>query len=429
MQDSQPVGTNVFRNIPARLRAFASDRRGGTAMMFALSFVPLVFISGAAVDLGRQTLLSTKLKGAADAAALAAAAITSDNSNLYSSSLLAARQAAAQSTFNANISSVTALTGVTMQAVEIPNGVRVTASGTATNYFAGLMGMATSGLSTVSEAGIGVRSQMEIAFVLDNTGSMASNNKMPLLKIAMRKFLNKLQASVKTPGEVKVALVPFDTKVKIDPVFAGGKAWMRQSLTNLSGWTGCIEDRVQPYDTNATTPATMTPDTLFDAVDGALAVFPNAAPAYCGLPQMLPLTTNFSAYGASVDAMSPNGATNGTVGLVWGLHMLTPGDPFGAAANFGSVRKVIVFLTDGANTQSRYSSVAADIDARMALACSEIKSRGVELFTIGLMDANMSVLTPCATSSQMAFQVSNPSEIPDLFDMISQQLVLVRLTK
>lgn len=413
MLDSQPVGTNVVRHIPARLRAFASDRRGGTAMMFALSFVPLVFISGAAVDLGRQTLLSTKLKGAADAAALAAAAITSDNSNLYSSSLLAARQAAAQSTFNANISSVTALTGVTMQAVEIPNGVRVTASGTATNYFAGLMGMATSGLSTVSEAGIGVRSQMEIAFVLDNTGSMASNNKMPLLKIAMRKFLNKLQASVKTPGEVKVALVPFDTKVKIDPVFAGGKAWMRQSLTNLSGWTGCIEDRVQPYDTNATTPATMTPDTLFDAVDGALAVFPNAAPAYCGLPQMLPLTTN----------------TNGTVGLVWGLHMLTPGDPFGAAANFGSVRKVIVFLTDGANTQSRYSSVAADIDARMALACSEIKSKGVELFTIGLMDANMSVLTPCATSSQMAFQVSNPSEIPDLFDMISQQLVLVRLTK
>ena len=253
---------------------------------------------------------------------------------------------------------------------------------------------------------------------------------MTLLKAAMHKFLNKLQAGLKSPTDVKVALAPFDTKVKIDPVFASGKAWMRQSLGDLSGWTGCVEDRVQPYDTNATTPAPFTPDTLFDAVDGSLAVFPNASPAYCGLPPMMPLTTDFAAYGAAVDTMAPNGSTNGTIGLVWGLQMLTPGDPWGAASSFGgSARKIIVFLTDGANTQNRYTTVPADIDARMSLVCSEIRNKGVDLFTIGLMDANMSVLTPCATNPQMSFQVSNPAQIPDLFDMISQQVVLLRLTK
>ena len=65
----------------------------------------------------------------------------------------------------------------------------------------------------------------------------------------------------------------------------------------------------------------------------------------------------------------------------------------------------------------------------MLATCAEIKSKGVELITIGLVSANMSVLTPCASRPDMAYQVTDPTRIPDLFDLISQQFVGVRLTK
>ena len=116
--------------------------------------------------------------------------------------------------------------------------------------------------------------------------------------------------------------------------------------------------------------------------------------------------------------------------LAWGLQTLTPSEPFSTASAFnGSYRKIIVFLTDGANTLNRWTNVAADIDARMSLVCTEIKSKGIDLYTIGLVSANMSVLTPCATNPSMSFQVTDPTKIPDLFDLISQQMVAIRLTK
>ena len=410
---------------------FKSDRKGSTATTFALAIIPLTFFVGASVDYARLLNYSTKLKNASDSAALAAALITSDPANPYSTNLSALRLAAAQATFSANIASEPQISGLSLALADIPNGVAVSATGSATNFFGGVLGNKVSNLAARSEASTSLaNNKMEVAFVLDNTGSMAQLNKMPLLKSSMQKFLSKLQSGLNASTDVKVALVPFDTKVKIDPVFASGKPWMRQSMTDLSDWSGCIMDRVQPYDTNATTPGLAIPNTLLDAVDNNLTVFPTASPASCALPQMMPLTTNFSSFNAAVNAMSPNGTTNGTIGLAWGLQMLTPGDPYGAAAAFGGgVRKIIIFLTDGANTQNRWTNVATDIDARMLMVCNEIRNKGVELFTIGLVSANMSVLTPCASNPAKSFQVTDPTKIPDLFDLISQKLVSVRLSK
>ena len=286
---------------PKAWSKFARDRRGATAMMFALTLIPATVMVGAAVDLARGLNYSTKLKIAADAAALAAATITSDPADPTNTNVYPQRLAAAQAAFNANIVSQTSVTGVQMALSELPTGVQVTASGQVGNIFGGLLGTPYTQLSALSETTLLLqRQQMEIAFVLDNTGSMAQLNKMPLLKASMHNFLNKLQKAASTVGDVKVSLVPFDTKVKIDPVFAAGKPWMRQTLGDLSNWSGCIMDRVQPYDVNATAPALITPDTLFDAVDNNLVVFPNAAPSPCNLQPILPLTSNFSSYGAAI---------------------------------------------------------------------------------------------------------------------------------
>ena len=227
--------------------------------------------------------------------------ITSHPSNpLSATALTELRRNTALATFNAQMAAETGITSQSAQMTEITNGVQVSGSGVANNVFGGLLGITSSNIAVTSAATSRLLSdRLEVAFVLDNTGSMASLNKMPLLKASMHKFLMKLQSGQSSISDVKVSLVPFDTKVRIDPIFATGKPWMRQSAIELLGWGGCIEDRVQPYDTNATTPALVNPDTLFDAVDGSYNVFPTLFPSPCNLPKIQPLTTSFTSFASA----------------------------------------------------------------------------------------------------------------------------------
>jgi hypothetical protein len=241
---------------------------------------------------------------------------------------------------------------------------------------------------------------------------------------------------------VRVWLGPFDTQVRVDPLGSIGKAWLRQPSRDLSYWQGCVTDRAQNYDVVAATPTPATPDTLFDASDGNLNVFPVTpasetpvpalpfTPAACGLAQMQPLTSSFGSMYSAVNAMTPNGNTNLTIGLAWGLQMLSPGDPFNVATPFGSnYTKIIVFVTDGLNTQNRWTSNPDDIDARTQLVCSNIKAKGIVLYTVGVMDENTNLLTNCASAPSKHFFAPTADKIPDLFDMISSDLVAVRLIR
>ena len=81
-------------------KRFARDARGGTAMVFAISIVPMLLIGGVAVDYGRATSAATNLKAASDAAALAAASLPYDPD---AASLRKRRKAIAKQEFDANI--------------------------------------------------------------------------------------------------------------------------------------------------------------------------------------------------------------------------------------------------------------------------------------------------------------------------------------
>ena len=63
----------------ALLTHFLKDRRGNTAIVFALAALPLAGATGAAVDYGRSTQIRSKLLVATDAAALAAVALRTTN--------------------------------------------------------------------------------------------------------------------------------------------------------------------------------------------------------------------------------------------------------------------------------------------------------------------------------------------------------------
>ncbi|WP_340646904.1 pilus assembly protein TadG-related protein [Phenylobacterium sp.] len=141
--------------------------------------------------------------------------------------------------------------------------------------------------------------RLELALVLDNTGSM-SGKKLATLKTSAKDLVDKLEvAAARSPqaDPLKMSLVPFSMTVRvqdttsvkkykanthsgpgiptwIDPegkahVAAGKDIFNTQSdrmaLLKAMGepWEGCVEARRQPYDVQETAPTTSTPATRF----------------------------------------------------------------------------------------------------------------------------------------------------------------------
>ena len=173
-------------------------------------------------------------------------------------------------------------------------------------------------------------------------------------------------------------------------------------------WNGCVMDRDQSYDVLDTAATTTIKSTLFPTIQA------NNCPT-----SILPLTSVKAHHGtlvSKIEAMNPTGTTNVTIGLAWGWHALTPNSPLteGAAPN-PDIDKVIILLTDGENTENRWTTNAADIDARTRLVCANVKAAGIKLYTVRVIDGNASLLQQCATSSDMYFNVQNASQLNGVF--------------
>ncbi len=96
--------------------------------------------------------------------------------------------------------------------------------------------------------------KLEVALALDNTGSMSSSSKMTELKKAAKTLLDTLEKAAKKPEDVKVAIIPFDTTVRLNQTPATAANWVKfDNPIEKFLWNGCVEDRDQPYDTNDTT--------------------------------------------------------------------------------------------------------------------------------------------------------------------------------
>jgi Mg-chelatase subunit ChlD len=355
------------------------------------------------------------MQAAADAAALAAAR---DAASLSSDQLVAR----ARQVFAANFGTRDATLGaVTVQKTD--RAVRVDASGSVKTAFMGIINVDTIDIGTSAQVAWG-RNKIELALVLDNTGSMAEAGKMPALKTAVREFLTSLEGYAYERGAVKVSIVPFDTQVNVGTAYVDAN-WLtfdadlpRDQRTDERDWRGCISDRDMPYDTRDDSPSSR--DTLYPAAkcsDGALV-------------RLRPLTSDFAALRRTIEGMQPSGFTNITIGTVWGLNSLNAGGPIGRGVVRGtpSVEKIMVVLTDGDNTRNRFSRRARDIDDRTRLACKHAKDAGVRVHTVRVIEGNDQLLRECASESSNYHEVDRASELPGVFRSILGDITKVRLT-
>jgi Flp pilus assembly protein TadG len=206
-----------------------------------------------------------------------------------------------------------------------------------------------------------------------------------------------------------------------------GPTWTPKSH---STWNGCVVDRGDwsgpssgNYDTNIVAPTTGVPATRY------------APENYSSCPQAaMAMSYNWTAMNSLVNSMSPNGNTNQSIGLQLGWMSLTTNAPLPAPAMSSGVKYAqhIVLLTDGLNTEDRWYSDQASIDARQAILCKNIKAAGVTLWTIQVNtggDPTSTLLQKCASDPSKFFLLTTASEIISTFDDISFQITQLHLAK
>lgn len=412
-----------FRNRFVSIRnRFARDERGNVAMLFGLAIIPVMLFTGAAVDYSRALAERERIQTALDATAIALAKTPKGTS-------LTDLQALADKYFAATFRTTDGLASPAIAVSQNAGRIRLAATSSVETAFMRLAGWEQLPLAVDTEVTNDKR-KIEIALVLDNTGSMGSAGKMPALKAAVNDLINQLQAKVTEPDDVKMSIVPFDTSVRISTAHESA-SWLRWDVVqeNTSygwwfrqppapaAWTGCIIDRDQPWD------VTSNQSGIHDAR------YPTANCFTTTLAQMEPLTTNLEMIRTRADSMTPSGWTNVTIGLTMGMATLRNDTPFGAASSSASnVDKFLILLTDGDNTRNRWDHQQSPIDARLTAACNEARTSGVKIFTIRVINGNAPLLQSCATNPSMYYNVQNASELQPVFNQILNSIQGIRLT-
>jgi Flp pilus assembly protein TadG len=431
-------------------RNFRVSERGNVAITFGIVMLPLIGSVGAAVDYSRANAVKASMQAALDATALA---LSKSASSMDSASL----QSTALKYFKANFNHPEATNISITTAYNSQGGTSLTVNGSVDvpTVFMGIFGFNKINLAATNTAKWG-NSRLRVALVLDNTGSMADSGKMSALQTATKNLLSQLQGAASANGDVYVSIVPFVKDVNLDPANSGA-SWIDWTAYDASGtckpgkykdktsctanggswtglsrsaWNGCVVDRGDStgpssgnYDTNVVAPDPTIPATLFSAEQ------------YSSCPQAaMGLSYDWTAMTSLVNSMTPAGNTNQAIGLALGWMSLVGGGPFTAPAMAPgyTYQQIIILLTDGLNTQDRWYSDQASIDARESMTCSNIKAAGITLYTIQVNtggDPTSTLLQNCASSSSKFFLLTSADEIVATFQQIGTNLTQLFLSK
>lgn len=445
-------------------------RRGNAAILFALSIIPLVGATGAAVDYSMANANRTSMQKALDSTALALAKLMP----------LTQTQLDTQGwqIFQASLGKVSVTINPGDLQIRTPESGRLVleVSGQYQPSISGIIGINHFPVGAHAEVTWGV-GKIEVALVLDNSGSM-DGQRITELRKASKNLLTVLKNSARKDGDAKVAIIPFDSRVKVGTQQKNqswlrwdiwesengscnksgyttqssctsqkvctrsqytsqtscqnnGGSWVNATWTpaNRNTWEGCVWDRDQSgspnYDISDAAP-TSTNATKYPASQCEHGLpFPGL------VTEMMPLTTDWTALAGRIDQMQPAGYTNITIGLVWGWHALSPTPVMqeGAAYNTANLSKFVILLSDGDNTRSRHSSTTNTLNTRTSSVCTNIKNAGIKIYTIRLIDGNATVLRNCASDPSMYYDVQNASQLSEVFNAIGGQIASLHLSQ
>lgn len=373
---------------------FQRNEDGAVAMLYGPMAIVLLLAAGLSIDYARGYLVKKEIARALDAAVLAAGSLAEDDED--------AMRTLAEQYFDANLSDTTKQDYDPQIILTLENNqVTVTSSANVPTI---LMRLAGHENMIVNEKSVAGRTlvNVEVALVLDNTGSMGWGGKLGDLKTAAKKLVDTLYEPSGSDEHVKFALVPFSGAVNIgtsnhnvswfdkdglseaaqedfsdDAVYSFNSSLNGKSAFEVledydESWNGCVRARVgtatneegdtvdldlwdiayDPTDNNTRWAPLVRPiHTLWSSADDDDVVQRIRFKGSCTTQAILALTNSQTTIKDKIDDMEARGGTNIPVGLAWGWKVLssaapfTEGEPYTNALN----KKVIVLLTDGQN--------------------------------------------------------------------------------
>jgi Flp pilus assembly protein TadG len=433
--------------VPRFVKSFASDNRGNVAMIFGLAMLPLIGFVGAAIDYSRANNARSAMQAALDSTSLM---LSKDAATLTPANLTTKASDYFNAIFKHPEADTVAVTASYAYAAGGSHTINMSSSANVPTAFMRVLGYDTIKIASTATSTWG-GARVRVALALDTTGSMAQAGKMDALKPAAKKLidiLKDMESLDATPGDVYISIVPFSKDVNVGPsnynkdwvkwndwdgangtcsnntyknrttCQNNGKTW---TAANHSTWNGCVKDRDQNYDQSNTVPTTVTPGTLFWAEQHG------DCPA-----SLMPLSNDFTALKAKVDALYPDGNTNQGIGLAWAWQTLSDG-PFAYPPHSPDYvyEKFVILMSDGVNTENRWSTNVNTINARQATTCATMKAapHNITIFAIQVETgggAEQAVMKNCATPGKFR-KISDPTQLTNVFTDIATEISKLRL--
>jgi Flp pilus assembly protein TadG len=453
-------------------KRFNSDMRGNTAIMTALAIVPVMLAAGAGIDMLRANNAQTVLQAAADAAAIAGA--TSSLTDQGALKVVVEDYLKANGAIDV-LSSVDKIEG---KLDKTKRTFEVKIRGKLKTSLMAIAGISNMDLGAYAEVVMGGNA-LEVALVLDNTGSMNSGGRLAALKVAATDLITKLMVLKASGADVKFGIVPFGEYVNVGKSNKG-QPWLKvpsdsstkvnvcnttypdakssncrdetgvydddgiptsytyqvcdwdygtplvtcSDQTTTNSWSGCVGSRPEPIDETISSPGTPYPGLLNTSCPS----------------EITGLIGNESKLKSQISAMTAVGSTYIPQGILWGWNVLDSSQPITGARTNAAMKaaggtKVMVVMTDGANTRSavnQYHSGSDVADLKTASLCRNVKSDEIKVFTVAFMVTDASakkLLKDCASDSSMAYDASSAAELAKAFDDIGSSLMALRLSK
>lgn len=454
----------VVIRIGRQFARFVRAEHGNIAVIFAIVLVPILSFVGAAIDYSRAVRARSAMQAALDSAVLMVSKDLSSGT-ITTSQISGKAQAYFTGLYtDTEARGVSVTTTYTAASGGTPATILMTGSGNITSHFLQIAGYPNLGFNTNSTSTWGAN-LLRVALVLDNTGSMAQYNKLTSLQSAAKSLVTQLSGLAVNNGDVYISVVPFEIDVNVGTsnvnaswlrwdlwdgknypnaaspwqTYCSGGYWMTMaqckghnynwSHTNSSSkstWNGCVTDRDQNYDVSSTVPSSNATSFIADQDQS------------CPTAPILPLTYNWGAVNSTINAMTAQGATNQTIGLLWGWLSLLQQSPLNAPAESATslYQHVIVLFTDGLNTGDRwygdFSNTSSQVDTRMSTLCTNIKNAGVTIYTVQIDtdSAGVSAVLPaCASDSSKFFMLTNSSQIAAAFSQIGTSITKLRVAR
>jgi Flp pilus assembly protein TadG len=427
---------------------FAGSRDGSISIIFALSCVVLMGMIGVAVDTSRYYNYQSEMQQALDAAALAGAKMLPDDT---------LTDVDIRNNVNAFFYQTMANTAIKARTLEAPfitinrsnNSVEVAGKAYLPATFSKLFMASDSVILNRTSKVVFDMKKVELAMVLDITGSMNSSNKLADLKVAAKDVIDELYAGSLSENGVRIALAPYSASVN-----AGALA---SAVTNVPSTTTCTRvgyewkcKDVAGVDQDTCVVERQGSNAATDAAPVGVNKLPNVPTPVpsgytCPPATVLPLQgkSQIDTVKNTIDSYGAAGATAGHIGTAWGWYLLSPEwagvlgasapEPYGGAM----VDKSMIIMTDGIFNRSYLTgstdptTMGNESYAQFDALCTAIRGKGIKIFTVAFgtgVDARAEAeLAQCAGDPANYFDPKTGADLKAAFKEIAKKLNTLRV--